>query len=420
MFGWIKRPAKQVAAFVDSGADEAKLKRAALKAVFYTCFGAIVFAYALDMIFFGSHAGVWYLVPLFILIGWVFRTATVFLPVFLSNMKGTGNNLARGSLRTLWVLCLIACWFPAISFFAAGHDLKASDGETAVAVTGSTVESKQARIEVLENRISAWRQDRDDLVDDLKETRETIQDQVSGTSREDNITLREIDTKITEAQDDFSSKEAAANAQIDAILAEKEIVVSEQAAAEQIATTWAVFDWLGRWTPVSTHYWSNWGMFYFAMLGELIAGLGWALYCQIAQPVRRSLDRSQVDDRLTEIEHDRQIREAQYAADLALQKSEDEHRRRKQQAADEAKIQEQELEIERLTRLAKSEERIIEKRKELAKIQEAMREHDEGTADENDPNARAGNGGRARALYERARKNQRIEIDDISLANGAA
>lgn len=418
MLGWLKP--KRIGRFIDAGADESKLKRAAIKAVYYTCLGAVVFAYALDMIFFGSHAGTWYLVPLFILVGAVFRTGTVFLPVLLSNLAGTGNHWARAGLRALWVACLIACWFPALSFFAAGHDLKAGEASTTVAATTTTLESKEARIEVLEQRINGWREDRDKAVETAQETINKIDDDIGGTSIADNQSLQKLQGDITTYNDDFDAKSKPVYDQIDAILREKEVAATEKAVAGNVATTWAVFSWLGRWTPVSSHYWSNWGMFYFAMLGEMVAGLGWALYCQVAKPIRRALDRNEIDDRLIDIKHDREIREAQHQADIAIQRSEAEHRRNLQRAADDAKIQEQELEVERLTRLAESEKRIQEQRKALKALQDELSGDSGSAANDDDPNARRGNGGRARSLYDRARRNQRIEVDEISILDEVA
>ena len=137
----------------------------------------------------------------------------------------------------------------------------ASMGTNASEIATAQVESKASRVDVWERRIDRYAADRDAAVGEARKSIEAIHDEVDGMSAADNHSVQKLQDDITKYNEDYDSKVGRAEVAIDAILGEKEVATVEQVAAENIATTWAVFNWLGRRTPVSTYFCANWGRF---------------------------------------------------------------------------------------------------------------------------------------------------------------
>ncbi|WP_287994284.1 hypothetical protein [Acidiphilium sp.] len=272
-----------------------KVADRALFAALCACIGAV---YILDMIFFGSLTAFGALTIVYVVIGAVLRTIAVTAGVFLQKFK-PGDRLYehRGTIRALWIFCVVACLLSALNFFAAGHADKASGVTTAQAVTSATTQTKAARIAAIEAEIDEIEAERDAAVASVTRQMMAIEDDgIPGISAADNQRLDTLRQQEADYREKARTDIAAARERQEKIRNEQDKAVVDGAAASTQASTWQVFVWLGDHTPIDQDAWSNGGLFYFAMLIEFIAAFGLGAYVALKPVYARIIGLAEIEE----------------------------------------------------------------------------------------------------------------------------
>lgn len=264
---------------IPKGVSGTRIIRAADKGVLAACIGAIVAVYILDAIFFAAWAPGLYYIPVFILIGVVIRTMAVSASVALQWVRGQKNiRIARAAIRTLWVLCLIACLVPAMSFFAGGHKAQTNGAEVATQTEAVSTESKTARIQRRTDEIAQIRIDRDRQVDAARKSMDLVLD--DGNSKNDDVS--EYELNIKKYEDDAADAIEALNEEIDLIEREREDKQVEAKAAEtEVSVFFAIFAVIEEVTGLEADTVAIVTLFFFAILIEAIAAFGLGAYYDI-------------------------------------------------------------------------------------------------------------------------------------------
>ena len=264
---------------IPKGVSGTRIIRAADKGVLFACIGAIVAVYILDAIFFAAWAPDWKYIPVFMLIGVVIRTIAVSAGVALQWVRDQKEiRIARGTIRLIWVLCLLACLVPAMSFFAGGHKAQTQGGDVAAATEQVSTESKTARIERRTAEIAQIRADRDRQVADARKSMDLVLD--DGNAKNDDVT--EYEDNIRKYESDAKVGIDRLNAEIAQIEEERETKQMEAKEAEtEVSVFFAIFAVIEDVTGFEADTVAIWTLFFFALLIESIAAFGLGAYYDI-------------------------------------------------------------------------------------------------------------------------------------------
>ena len=303
----------------------------------FAAFCACVFAvYILDMIFFGSLVELGPLTIVYVIIGAVLRTIAVAAGVFLQKFKpGDRLHEHRATIRALWIFCVVACLLSAINFFAAGHADKAAGASTAETIAATTSDTKAARIDAIETEIEDIRKDRDDAVASVARAMQAIEDDgVPGISAADNQRLAELREEEERYREKAREDIKAARDRQEAIRNERDAAIVDGAVAAKDAGTWQVFVWLSDHTPISVDTWSNGGLFFFAMLVELIAAFGLGAYVALKPVYARILAHIEIEEATSRSHHEAELASARLRSEseVAMLKVEQETQRIRHEA----------------------------------------------------------------------------------------
>lgn len=370
------------------------------RAVFVASLLSWAVVYVLDLIFWGSMASSWWLAIVFVLAGFVVRTLAIFTSILLSSVRDIDEARSqRAGLRVLWALCVIACIIPALSFFFSGHlsgerIADVADGRAAAVQTVT-----QQQIDQWEDDIAAREARLANTIEALRSTGDTIQDETAGVSTEDNITLRETNLAILDAERAAQADIAVIQLKIDGALTARQ---TESVAAQEARTEVSPFTALfvaveQRISGVNADDSSFAVAMFFAFLIEAVAAFVMVLYSRLRPHLIAAVYNAQLGAQ----RHELQIAEIQ------------------------RQIDRERMESDRLNRgLALSENEELQAASAAISALEAISKIGEGptakAAKEDKPemtNRQRGGraGGRANAAYQQAKKNKRIEIDDRSV-----
>lgn len=256
------------------------LIKAADTALLCACLGGIAAVYILDAIFFAAWAPEWWLIPVFILIGLVIRTIAVSAGVALQWVRRQEEiRTARTTVRAIWVLCLIACLVPAMSFFAGGQKAQTQGGDISAAVLEAGTSSRDVQKAELQGQIDKLREDRDKAIAEARASIKAIQDEVDGMSAADNASVQKLQDDISKYQADAAAAILAKEAEINAIGKEQQGAQQDTARDEtKVSIFFAIFTVVEEVTGLDARDTSIVTLFYFALLIEVIAAFGLGAY----------------------------------------------------------------------------------------------------------------------------------------------
>ena len=129
---------------------ELKFTASAKRAVFVAIIAIVFACYVFDMVFFGSWASHWWMLPVFIIIGWGFRTLVIFLGLFIDQSRDKENRAAGLTLRVIQVFLFGICSLVTISFFAVESTRRATEADRVETVSDAAISAKDERILKLE------------------------------------------------------------------------------------------------------------------------------------------------------------------------------------------------------------------------------------------------------------------------------
>lgn len=189
------------------------------------------------------------------------------------------NQLARMTLRLLFLIAIVMSFVATLSFFSAGHETRTFQTEQQTTVENTAVTSKQARIDALEKQRTDAKETRDTSIAASERTLKLMQDSIPGFSRADNATVQKITNDIAKYTSDYQAKSDEIDGKINAINQETETVAV--AAAEKKAATptfLSVYRFLGK-AFAGEEAWTIGGAWFFSIAFELfIAFLLGALF----------------------------------------------------------------------------------------------------------------------------------------------
>lgn len=287
-------------------ADPTKLIRLADNGLFVACAGAILAVYILDIIFFAAWAGETYLVPVFMLIGFVIRTIAVVTGVVLQNLRGMPEiRVARATLRFLWVGAIALCLIPAMSFFAGGNKANTQLADVSEATTEATVSNNQTLLDLIDEEIADLEADRDAAVADSQAQIELIaNDGVAGISRADNEQIEGIRADIAQTRENYKALIEEKRAEKRTALTETEEVQVENAEeTTKISSFYAIFAVLEDITPYSSRDLSLIALFAFALFIEALAAFGLGAYYDAHRFFIRKLREMELE----QLEHEEEV-----------------------------------------------------------------------------------------------------------------
>lgn len=266
---------------IGKGVSGTRIIKAADKGVLIACIGAIVAVYILDAIFFAAWAPSQGLMPVFILIGLVIRTIAVSAGVALQWVRDSKEiELARRTIRFIWIACLIACLVPAMSFFAGGHKAQTQGADVTVETGIAATASKTARIERKEAEIGEIDTELAAAVASIQRQMQAIEDDgVPGIPEKDLRELERLSGQETEARQQARADRGALRDEIEAIQLEKEEIAVDKAEAEtEVSVFFAIFQVIEDVTGLDGEGVAIFTLFFFALLIEIIAAFGLGAY----------------------------------------------------------------------------------------------------------------------------------------------
>lgn len=242
---------------------------AALFALYAVC-------YALDLFFFGTKAPEWYLIPVFIMLGFVLRTTAIAAGVMLESLRGKKEQ--KGARRTwtlIWLGCVIACIISAVSFFVGGYEKKGAQETAVTTVADAAATNVDTQIAALNAQIDRIRADLAVRIAPLNAEITRLDN--DGKRNEELANVQKARRKELEDK---------ADAKIDEIDATKLALLANRGEATQSAattlaegavnqsSTWAVFSWFSGRTGAHERDVVDFGMLFFALLIECMAAFG--------------------------------------------------------------------------------------------------------------------------------------------------
>lgn len=285
----------------------------AVLAVIFVCYG-------LDLFFFGSKAPEWFLVPLFLLIGFGLRTIAVAAGVKLESLKGQKDEQrARWMWRAIFAGCVIACMISAVSFFVGGYQRKESVDSSITTVASASTASVDAQIAALRQQQADIRADRDKNIATLQGSIDGIVHDKSDKNDGEADPYRADQAKERESA---RLSLAAIDTQITNLIATKGQTVTNAAqkssdVAVSQATTWAAFSWFSGRTGADERDVVDVGMLFFAILIEIIAAFGPGAYFSIRKKFRAAVRRLKATEAEEEAELDAEIAQIEKRTALA-------------------------------------------------------------------------------------------------------
>lgn len=246
------------------------------RGVLAALFALYIVCYALDLFFFGTKAPEWYLVLVFVLLGFTLRTTAIAAGVMLESLRGQkGQKGARRTWTLIWLGCVVACMISAVSFFVGKGEREGAQKAAITATAETTTASVADQIAALNTQADNIRTDLATRIAPLNA--EITRLDTDGKRNEELANVQKARRKELEDK---------ADAKIDAIDAAKLALISNKGDATKTATTqlaenevqksttWAVFSWFSGRTGAQERDVVDFGMLFFAILIECMAAFG--------------------------------------------------------------------------------------------------------------------------------------------------
>ena len=277
--------------------------------------------YCLDLFFFGTKAPEWFLIPVFVMIGFVLRTTAIAAGVKLESMAGDkGNNRpARLVWRLIWLGCVAACMVSAVSFFVGGYWKKGATENVITSTATAATTDVDAQVAALRKQQDDIRADRDKNLATLQKTADGIAHDKSDKNDGEAVKIAAQQGAEMEAA---RTSLSAIDTQITNLIANKGTAGKTEAVAlaqqdVKTATTWAVFSWFSNRTGANERDVVDYGMLYFAVLIEFMAAFGTGALYSVRRAFRYMARKMQAQEHQEAAELDLEMAQAEKRIELA-------------------------------------------------------------------------------------------------------
>ena len=206
---------------------EVRFKRWAPRILFNVFLMGIVGLYVLDFIFFAAWAPHWYLVPVFVIFGVVFRSAAVFLGIIIDESKEVDENgkkifsTENALLRFGQVCALAVCVAASVSFFVVEPQRAEGAGEIARQENSVDSSVNDELIANLRSEIASLESNRNDAVARKDATIIRIQTDGEEDEEEEFAAVNKLEAEITEIREKADKEIDAKRDEIKALIAQK-------------------------------------------------------------------------------------------------------------------------------------------------------------------------------------------------------
>lgn len=259
--------------------------------LFVAALAIIAAGYLYDILFYGAQSSNVFIIIGLVIFAFVIRSLAAFGDVMLhwtkpdkdgetddDQLQGlkqlsrrmVKNDADRNWLRVLWIMSIIACSFATVSFFSMGHESKQRAAQNIEATTGVIANTRQVRIDALEQQKGEAATARDAAIAAADATIKGVEDEFGGVNTQDNITIRDANASKNTALATYNRTVADLNKQINDINAETGLrQEGQQEQKNESAPMQSVYVFLAR-GPGTAEQWAIAGAWFFAILFELL------------------------------------------------------------------------------------------------------------------------------------------------------
>ena len=282
---------------------EVSFKRFAPRFMFLTLLAGIGVLYVLDFIFFAAWSPYLYLVPLFVVLGFVCRSAAVFLGIIVDESKEVDENgkkkfsMENALLRLGQILALTVCVAATVSFFVVEPQRAEGAGERARqenSVDKSVIDDK---ISNLRSEIVSIEGDRNAEVERKNETITRIQTDGIPDSFQDNETVRRMEREITELRDKADEEIEIKRDEIKALIAQKGEGQKTVQHAENRSEGLELFQWISDRGGFKQQDVTDFMLLFMAFTIEYLMIWGLELLIKRRRRLDTNLARAEIEDR---------------------------------------------------------------------------------------------------------------------------
>ena len=282
---------------------EVRFKRWAPRILLFALLAAIFGLYVIDFIFFAAWAPEWYLVPVFVVFGFAFRTAAVFLPIIIDESKEIDENgkkrfssdnaiLRFLALASLGV-CLLATW----NFFVAEHQRSEGAGEIARQENSVDSSVNDELIANLRSEIASLESNRNDAVARKDATIFRIQTDGEKDEEEEFAAVNKLEAEITEIREKADEKIDAKRDEIKVLIAAQGEGQKTVQQAENRSKGMELFQWVSDRGGFSVRDVSDVAFIYISTVLELLLIWSLELLLKRWRAIQANLARAEIDDR---------------------------------------------------------------------------------------------------------------------------